>query len=95
MDQHKIYQIKIKKEKIFILSFQILLVVFLFALWEILALCNVIDEFLFSSPSSIIKLLIENIKSKEIFIHIRYSLIETLIALFIGTFLGIFIAILL
>ena len=95
MDQHKIYQIKLKKEKIFILSFQILLVVFLFALWEILALCNVIDEFLFSSPSSIIKLLIENIKSKEIFIHIRYSLIETLIALFIGTFLGIFIAILL
>ena len=40
-------------------------------------------------------LLIENIVTKEIFIHIGYSLFETLIALFIGTGLGIIIAILL
>ena len=92
---HKLYQKKIKKEKISILLIQISLLVVFFALWEILARVNIIDKFLFSCPSEIIHLLIENIKSKEIFIHIGYSLFETLIALFIGTFVGIFIAILL
>ena len=92
---HKLYQKKIKKEKISILLIQISLLVLFFALWEILAKVNVIDKFLFSCPSEIILLLIENIKSSEIFIHIRYSLLETLIALFIGTFSGILIAILL
>ena len=92
---HKLYQKKIKKEKISILLIQISLLVFFFALWEILARVNIIDKFLFSCPSEIILLLIENIKSSEIFIHIRYSLLETLIALFIGTFSGILIAILL
>ena len=92
---HTLYKKKIKKEKLSILLIQLSLLIFFFAMWEILAKCNIIDKFLFSCPSDILSLLIKNIKSNEIFIHIRYSLIETLIALFIGTFSGILIAILL
>ena len=92
---YKIYQLKIKKEKISIVLVQMAILIGFFCFWELFAQIGVLDKFLFSCPSEIIHLLIENIKSKEIFIHIGYSLFETLIALFIGTFVGIFIAILL
>lgn len=92
---YKVYRQKLKKEKISTIIIQLSIVVIFFALWELFANIGVLDRFLFSCPSDIITLLFENIKSKEIFIHIGYSLFETLIALFIGTFLGILIAILL
>ena len=95
MNQHNLYKLKLKKERITILLVQIFSVVMIFSLWEILAQVNVLDKFLFSCPSEIFNLLIANIKSNEIFIHIGYSLLETLIALFIGTISGIIIAILL
>ena len=90
-----IYQLKIKKEKRTILLVQLGLVILLFSMWELFAQIGVLDKFLFSCPSEIFSLLIDNIKSNEIFIHIGYSLLETIIALFIGTFIGILIAILL
>ena len=86
---------QIKKEKIAIRLLQVFIFLIILMSWEILSKVGVLDEFLFSSPSSIIKLLISNIKSNEIFIHVGYSLFETLIALFIGTIMGILIAILL
>lgn len=95
MNQHNLYKTKLKKEKVSIVLIQILSVVVVFALWEILAKVNLLDKFLFSCPSEIFNLLIANIKSNEIFIHIGYSLLETLIALFIGTISGIILAILL
>ena len=93
MVDHKLFQLQIKRKKILFMSIQFALVIFLFSMWELLTYFNVLDKFLFSCPSEIIKLLIENIKSSEIFIHIGYSLLETLIALFIGTVLGIILAI--
>ena len=95
MVDHKLFQLQIKRKKILFMSIQFALVIFLFSMWELLTYFNVLDKFLFSCPSEIIKLLIENIKSSEIFIHIGYSLLETLIALFIGTVLGIILAIIL
>lgn len=90
-----IYQLKIRKEKRNILIIQALLVVALFAFWELFSQIGILDKFLFSCPSEILILLIENIKSNEIFIHVGYSLLETLIALFVGTIAGILIALLL
>lgn len=90
-----IYQLKIRKEKRNILIIQALLVVALFSFWELFSQIGILDKFLFSCPSEILILLIENIKSNEIFIHVGYSLLETLIALFIGTIAGILIALLL
>lgn len=95
MNQHNIYKLKLRKERLLIITIQISLVVVLFALWELFAKVGILDKFLFSCPSEIISLLIANIKSNEIFIHIGYSLLETLIALLIGTLAGIIIAILL
>ena len=87
------YLDSLKKEKRKILVSQIILFSLIIILWELLSRFNIIDSFLFSSPSSIIKLLFEYIKSGEIFKHIFISVIETILGLVIGTLLGIIIAI--
>lgn len=89
------YLRKKKKEKVLVLTCQISLVVIVFGLWELFARLNIINSFLFSNPSSIIKLLFEYIISKEIFKHIFITLGETLIGLIIGMIVGIIIAIVL
>ena len=84
-----------KKNKLIVRLLQVSLVILLFAAWEVLATIGILDEFLISKPSAIIRLLIKYVKTKEIFTHVGVSLYETLLGLVIGTTLGIGIAILL
>ena len=93
-NQEKYVQ-SVKRNKLKIRLSQIATVIFIFGAWELLATVGVLDEFLFSKPSAIIKLLIQYIKSNEIFIHVGVSLYETLLGLIIGTLLGIGLAIVL
>ena len=95
MSKHKEFIKKYKREKFKILGLQLLCVFLFFGLWEVLTSVKIIDEFLVSKPSAILKLLYDYIVSKEIFIHIGISLYETLLGLIIGTFLGILFAIIL
>lgn len=88
----------IKKQKIYklkILLAQIFLLTGLLLLWEFLSSKEIINSFLFSSPSSIFKLLRQYIKSGELYNHIFISVYETILGLIIGTTIGILIAILL
>lgn len=71
---------------------QICLLLLLLFLWELASRWGWIDTFLFSKPSSVIKLLINYFKTGEIFKHIGISLLETMLGLIIGTILGIVIA---
>lgn len=74
---------------------QIGLLVFLIALWEILARTGKINAFITSSPTRIwetIKMLFEN---GTLFYHIRVTLYEALLGFFIATFAGAFIAMIL
>ena len=71
------------------------LLIVLLALWEIASRLEWIDSFLFSKPTSILKLLTNYIKTNEIYRHIGISVLETLLGLFIGTLIGLFVAILL
>ena len=91
--------LKMKKKnrvnKIKLLIYQFILLISILVIWELLAYFGVINSFIFSKPSDIIKLLIEYIKTKEIFIHIKVSLIETLLGILIGSIIGILIAVLL
>ena len=83
---------RVKKEKRTIRIFQILLFVLFIVLCELLANLKVIDTFLFSCPSEIFNLLVNYLKTGEIFNHIYISLIEVLLGLVIGTTGGIIIA---
>ncbi len=94
-DEENKYIFNKRKQKVIIIFAQIALLILFIGLWEILANLGVINTFLVSKPSAIFKLLDTYIKTKEIFIHIKVSLIETLLGLIIGTVLGLFIGIIL
>lgn len=95
MNKHEEYKKQYRKEKYKIIGLQVLCLILFLGLWELLTTLNIIDEFLVSKPSAVIKLLYQYVISKEIFIHIAVSLSETLLGLVIGTVLGILFAILL
>lgn len=84
-----------RKNKIKVVITQLILFVLIILLWELLSRYNIINSFLFSSPSKILRLLKTYLTSMEIFEHIGISLFETLLGLFIGTIFGIIIAIIL
>lgn len=84
-----------KKKKLKLLLSQIILLLLILFLWETLAYFNIIDDFLFSRPSKIFSLLIQYIKSNEIFKHIYISVLETILGIILGTSVGILIAIVL
>ena len=92
---HKQYLKKIKKDKIIVLSSQIILLLALIGLWELLTSIGVLDPFFFSSPSRIIKTLGEFISSGELLTHIGITLYETVLGFIIATLLGTILAILL
>lgn len=87
------YRKQILKRKIVIHIIQLMLLCGVIWIWEVLANEGVINEFLFSRPSAIYKLLISYIENGEIFKHLKISIYETLLGLIIGTLLGLIIAI--
>lgn len=89
------YILNKKRERRKIIFIQVIILVLFIALWEVLSFYNIIDSFLFSSPSRIFKLLITYIKNGILFEHIIISVIETLLGLIIGTVLGLLIGIIL
>ena len=89
---HLNYLKKIKKEKILVLIFQILIFITIIILWEVLSKTNKINTFLTSSPSLILKTIINLYKSNNLFNHIGITLYETLISFMLSTLIGIVIA---
>ncbi len=88
----------LKNQKIkttLIWSVRIFLLVFFIFAWEFLAKINVIDSFLFSSPSRVIKTVIDLQAQNELLKHIFTTLWETVVGFLIATILGTLIALLL
>ena len=95
MNKELEYKKKLKKKKINIFIIQLSLLFFIFILWEILGRFKIINTFLFSYPSDIIKIFYSYLKTFEIFRHIGISLLETFLGLIIGSILGLVIAVVL
>ncbi len=90
----KRYLKKIRNTKIAILLTQISVVVIFIAVWEILANQGVLDSFITSQPSRIVKTFL-NLSSNDLLYHLKITLIETLTGFSLGTVLGVIIAIIL
>lgn len=86
---------KKKRDAILVLICQILILLLFLFVWEIFSKYEIIDSFLFSRPSKIIKLLGNYFANQSIYKHIGISVYETLLGLIIGTSVGIIIAIIL
>lgn len=93
--QRKIFLKKQSNNKIFVTTCQIVLLVSIFALWEILTRYYVLDPFYFSSPSRIIKTISNLFVNENIFYHIGITMYEAILGFGISMILGFIIAVLL
>ena len=90
--EYKLYLRNIKKEKILVHIVQILILsIFLFA-WEYMSSNNIINSFIYSSPSKIIKTLIDLYRQNNLFNNIWVTVYETIISFSLATILGTLIA---
>ena len=87
--------IRYKLNKLFIFVIQVLIVVVFFATWQYLSSHNIINSFIFSSPSKVIDTIYNLYLGGDLFHHIWVTVYETLIAFGIGLVLSIGISILL
>lgn len=94
-NEHLQYLNKIKREKIVVLSFQILLFLVFIIGWQLLANYNIINTFISSSPKGIFNTLINLHNTNNLYQHIFTTIFETLVSFTLGTFIGILIATLL
>lgn len=92
---YKAYLKRKKEKKQMIIFWQAGLLVGFIALWEILARLEILNTFLFSSPSAIYELFKIYLIDGSLFQHIGISVWETFLGFMIGTVLGIMIAIIL
>ncbi len=89
--ERKIYLKQYKNKKRFVLAMQIGLLVFLVALWEVCANLGIIDSFITSQPSRVVKT-IGSLTSNDLLMHLGVTCSETLIGFISGVLLGLFIA---
>jgi len=93
--EHQIYLANIKKDRRRVRLWQVLLLVSFFAIWELAAQKEWIDPFIMSQPSRIWSSLLNLYREGSLFLHVGYTLGETVAGFLISTFLGFIIAVLL
>lgn len=94
-DEHRAYLKRLKYQKITIRTIQISLLIGFIVIWEILSRNEIINSFIFSSPSKIISTLINLIENNNLFIHIYTTSMEVLISFTMSLILSFLIALIL
>lgn len=92
--ERKKYLRKEKTQKILIKVVQFCIIIGFIVLWEVLANKGIIDSFIMSQPSRMVKTFL-NLSSNNLLEHLKVTCLETLIGFLLGAFLGIIIAIML
>lgn len=85
---------KLRRKKQLITIAQFSLLIGFIVIWEVLSNLNIIDSFIFSSPSRVIKTLIGLYQDNNLFKHIRTTSYEVIISFTISTIVGFIIALL-
>ena len=93
-DDRKKYLKKNRIKKTSIICTQISMLIILIMAWEMAANKGLIDSFIMSQPSKVLKTFI-NLSSNDLFTHIWVTVKETLVGFLLGTGIGILIAIVL
>jgi len=73
--------------------FRLLIIILLFAFWEIAADLKLIDPFVTSQPSRMVKTLVNLYTEGNLLLHIGVTCLETVAGFIIGTILGTIVAI--
>lgn len=93
--EHLLYLKKEKQNRYIVIGGRILVLLLFLGVWELLTATKVIDSFIYSSPSRIVKMLIQLFKEGNIINHTLITLYETILAFSISMIIGTIIAILL
>lgn len=93
--EHAVYLKAIRKKERFISAMRYLILFAFILMWELMALCGLLDPFIFSSPSRIAATIMRLYTNGELLGHIGITLFETVVGFLLGTAFGTLIAILL
>ena len=88
-DLQQTFYKKAHQNKMKIMLARIILFIGILIIWEVTTRLHIIDAFIFSSPSRIIKTFISMLKNGEILYHTSVTLLETLISFALIVVLGI------
>lgn len=90
--EHKLFLKKIKRERLITTIFQILIIFIFITIWELLAKFNLINTFLFSSPSRVINTIYKLMIDNTLFKHIGITIYEVLLCFGLSSIIGILVA---
>ena len=94
-EEHLRYLKKEKGRTIFVVAMQIFLLVQFFVVWEVLARFEIIDSFIFSSPSKMLDSFKSLSASGVLWKHVSATLSETVIGFLSATAIGLVVAVVL
>ena len=86
------YLKRIRKNKLLVMLCQISILIVIIFIWEFLARKELINTFIYSSPSKILSTIINLHNDNNLYHHIWITVYETLISFSLGTVIGIMIA---
>ncbi|TAH68881.1 MAG: ABC transporter permease [Anaerolineaceae bacterium] len=75
--------------------YQVIILIGFIAFWEISTHIGIVDSFIFSSPSRVVKTIAKMTVDGQLFYHIGITLLETLISFALVNIVGLFMAIIL
>lgn len=90
--EHITFLKNIRKRKLLVIFFQILILTLFLCVWEILSYFKILNPFLYSSPSRIFSTISNLFISNNLISHIGVTLYETLFSFFIASFIGFLVA---
>lgn len=93
--EHKEYLYRVKMEKLWVRLIQFLILAVALVLWEICADAKLVDPFITSQPSRILKTIIRLFEEGVLFHHIGITCLEAVVGFVLGTLVGTVIAIIL
>ena len=91
-EEHIIFLKNIRKRKILVTFFQLFILFIFLLIWEILAYLEIINPFLYSSPSKVFLTISNLFVSNNLMIHIGVTLYETVLSFFLSSFIGFVVA---
>lgn len=89
------FLIKHKRHKQKVILYRTLLLAAFLALWEITAQMGILNDFIFSSPSRMVRCFMDMAADGSIFVHIGITLAETMVSFLLVVVLGLITALLL
>ncbi len=90
----QVYLDGIRREKIRVNCARVLILVIFIAVWEVCAQSGIINDFIFSSPSRILKCFVSMCADGSLFRHVWVTLYETFISFFLVIGIGLTAAVL-